>query len=101
MPSRSEDSTPIRARRIAASSRLRPPRSQLATSSDFGGHSGTLAQPSVYRPEVSDPTFATPEEAAVADFPSKYVRVESVTYSRDGERAKVALLTNEEPYLYP
>jgi hypothetical protein len=50
---------------------------------------------------VADPTFATPEEAAVADLPPRYVRVENVTYSRDGERAKVSLLTNEEPYLYP
>jgi hypothetical protein len=50
---------------------------------------------------VSEPTFATPEEAAVADFPPQYVRVEKVGYSRDGRRAKVTLLTNEEPYLYP
>ena len=50
---------------------------------------------------MPDPTFATPEEAAVADFPSKYVRVESDTYSGHGERARVALLTNEEPYVYP
>jgi hypothetical protein len=50
---------------------------------------------------VADPTFATPEDAAVADFPPKYVEVESVTYSHGGEQATVALLTNEEPYLYP
>jgi hypothetical protein len=50
---------------------------------------------------MADATFATPEEAAVADFPARYVGVESVTYSHGGERAKVALLTNEEPYLYP
>jgi hypothetical protein len=50
---------------------------------------------------VTDPTFASPEEAAVADFPSEYVSVENVTYSQDGKRATVALLTNEEPYLYP
>jgi hypothetical protein len=50
---------------------------------------------------VSDSTFATPEEAAVADFPPEYVRVASVSYSRDGRRATVSLLTNEEPYLYP
>jgi len=50
---------------------------------------------------VSDTTFATPEEAAVADFPAEFVRVESVSYSRDGRQAKVSLLTNEEPYLYP
>ena len=50
---------------------------------------------------MDDETFATPGEAAVADFPARYVRVESVTYSRKGGRAKVALLTNEEPYLYP
>jgi hypothetical protein len=50
---------------------------------------------------VEDAAFNTPEEAAVADFPSRYVRVESVSYSQDGRNAKVALLTNEEPYLYP
>jgi hypothetical protein len=50
---------------------------------------------------MEDPTFDTPEEAAVADFPSRYVRVENVAYSGDGDHAKVALLTNEEPYLYP
>jgi hypothetical protein len=50
---------------------------------------------------MADETFATPEEAAVADFPPQYVRVESVTYSRMGQRARMALLTNEEPYLYP
>src|SRR5205823_11761795 len=43
----------------------------------------------LYRPAVADETFATPEDAAVVDFPPQYVRVESVTYSRDGERAKV------------
>jgi hypothetical protein len=50
---------------------------------------------------MADRTFATPEEAAVVDFPPQYVRVDGATYSRGGERAKVALLTNEEPYLYP
>jgi len=55
----------------------------------------------LYRQGVSDTTFATPEEAAVADFPAEFVRVESVSYSRDGRQAKVSLLTNEEPYLYP
>jgi hypothetical protein len=50
---------------------------------------------------VDDPTFATPEEAAVVDFPTRYVRVEGVRYSSDGNRATVTLLTNEEPYLYP
>jgi hypothetical protein len=59
------------------------------------------AQARLYRPDVAEETFATPEEAAVVDFPPHYVRVEGVTYSRDGERAKVTLLTNEEPYLYP
>ena len=48
-----------------------------------------------------DATFATAEEAALADFPAQYVSVESVTYSHRGERARVALLTNEEPYVYP
>ena len=48
-----------------------------------------------------DYTFDTPEEAAVADFPPQYVRVEQVEYYDDGHRAMVSLLTNEEPYLYP
>jgi hypothetical protein len=30
---------------------------------------------------MAEATFATPEEAAVADFPPQYVNVESVTYS--------------------
>jgi hypothetical protein len=50
---------------------------------------------------VSEPTFRTPEEAAVIGFPPQYARVESVSYSSDGSRATVKLLTNEEPYLYP
>lgn len=50
---------------------------------------------------MAEETFATPEAAAVAHFPPQYVRVERVTYSHCGKRAKVALLTNEEPYLYP
>ena len=50
---------------------------------------------------MAEDGFATPEEAAVADFPSRYVRVERVCYSTDGNEATVALLTNEEPYLYP
>jgi hypothetical protein len=50
---------------------------------------------------VIEPTFASPEDAAVADFPPQYVQVESVSYSADGVKATVKLLTNEEPYLYP
>ena len=50
---------------------------------------------------MGDSTFATPEEAAVADFPPEYVRVASVSYSKDRRRATVSLLTNEEPFLYP
>jgi hypothetical protein len=50
---------------------------------------------------MTEPTFATPEDAAVADFPQQYVQVESVRYSRRGRKARVKLLTNEEPYLYP
>jgi hypothetical protein len=49
---------------------------------------------------VSEATFTTPEEAAVTDFPPRYARVESVSYSSDSSRATVKLLTNEEPYLY-
>jgi hypothetical protein len=45
--------------------------------------------------------FDTPEEAAVADFPPRYVRVEDVQYHDDGNCATVTLMTNEEPYLYP
>lgn len=46
---------------------------------------------------MADETFATPEDAAVTFFPPTFARVESVTYSRGGKRAKVALLTNEGP----
>jgi hypothetical protein len=48
-----------------------------------------------------DHTFDTPEEAAVAGFPSRYAGVESVEYHEHGNSAKVTLMTNEEPYLYP
>jgi hypothetical protein len=37
----------------------------------------------------------------VAAFPRRYVRVSKVIYSRSGDQAEVALLTNEERYLYP
>jgi hypothetical protein len=47
---------------------------------------------------VGDETFTTPEDAAVSGFPPTFARVENVTYSRDDERAKVALLTNDGPY---
>lgn len=50
---------------------------------------------------MNEPNFETPEEAAVADFPRRYVRVERVKYSWTRRRAKVTLLTNEEPYLHP
>src|SRR2546423_8963542 len=66
-----------------------------------GGHLRTLAQPRSNRRGVNEPTFTTPEEAAVADFPPQYVRVDKVSYSQHGRRAKVTLLTNEQPYLYP
>lgn len=46
-------------------------------------------------------SFATPKQAAVATFPARYVRVRQLEISRDGGEAKVSLLTNEEPYLYP
>lgn len=46
-------------------------------------------------------TFDTPEEAAVADFPARYVRVEDVEYHRDGNASTVTLMTSEEPYLCP
>ena len=64
-------------------------------------HNAALTQARLYRRDVTEATFPTPEEAAVADFPPQYVSVQSVTYSHDGNCAKVALLTNEEPYLYP
>ena len=50
---------------------------------------------------MDDETFATPEEAAVTGFPQRYVRVDEVSYSDDGNEALVTLMTNEEPYLYP
>jgi hypothetical protein len=58
----------------------------------------------LYASGVTDDSFTTPEEAAeaaLADIPQKYVRVEGVSYSDDGKSAVVTLLTNEEPYLYP
>ena len=48
-----------------------------------------------------DKGFATPEEAAAPEIPPRYVRVLSVKYHPDGQRAVVELLTNEEPHLYP
>jgi hypothetical protein len=54
-----------------------------------------------YVPPVAEESFASPEEAAMAAFPPRYVRVEGVESFRDGNEARVALLTNEEPYLYP
>jgi hypothetical protein len=48
-----------------------------------------------------DAGFDTPEEAAAPEIPSRYVRVVDVSYSPDGKRAVVDLLTNEEPYVYP
>ena len=50
---------------------------------------------------MTEARFATPEDAAVADFPPQYVRVESISHSDGGRKATVKLLTNEEPYLYP
>jgi hypothetical protein len=52
----------------------------------------------LYAPAVADASFATPAEAAEAgfsDIPSKYVRVETVSYSDDGGSAVVTVLTNE------
>lgn len=44
--------------------------------------------------------YATPEEAALADFDLRYARVvRTVFYGPDD--AEVELATNEEPYLYP
>ena len=45
--------------------------------------------------------FETPEEAAAADFPPRFVRIDRVRYHEDCKHAVVELLTNEEPYLYP
>jgi hypothetical protein len=52
---------------------------------------------------MTEETFSTPEEAATSDWdaPSRFLRVESVSYSEGGQTATVTLLTNEEPYLYP
>ena len=62
------------------------------------GHTVVDAFPVI---EDGDREYATPEEAAVAAFPRRYVRVSKVIYSRSGDQAEVALLTNEERYLYP
>ena len=43
----------------------------------------------------------TPEQAALAGWDSRYARVDGVSYSAKGRKARVKLLTNEEPYLYP
>ncbi len=50
---------------------------------------------------VEEPGFATPDEAARGDIPARYARVAGVTYSAERNEARVTLLTNEEPYLYP
>jgi hypothetical protein len=47
------------------------------------------------------PGYPTPEEAATREIPKRYFRVESVTYSNDGNSATVELVTNEEPVLHP
>jgi hypothetical protein len=54
-----------------------------------------------YEPPWDEPGFETPDEAAAPEIAPRYVRVVSVKYSRDGDRAVVELLTNEEPRLYP
>lgn len=36
-----------------------------------------------------------------ATIPAKYAKVQSVEYSVNGREARVTLLTNEEPYVYP
>lgn len=45
-------------------------------------------------------TFATPEEAALADFDARYARVVRVTFTGIDE-ALVKLATNEELIIYP
>lgn len=50
--------------------------------------------------EEKDETFATPEDAALADFDPRYAGVVRVTFNSPDE-AVVELATNEEPYLYP
>src|SRR5258708_5148450 len=86
-------------RHVSSHDEARQHRSRLESGCNSGVR--TLAQArTIYRRCVSEPTFTTPEEAALTDFPPKYARVESVSYSLDGSRATVTLLTNEEPYLY-
>jgi hypothetical protein len=45
--------------------------------------------------------YATAQEAARGDIPSRFARVEDVSYSADGKKATVVLLTNEPPVDYP
>ena len=51
--------------------------------------------------EWGEPGFETPEEAAASEIPPRYVRVLGVTYSADGDKATVDVLTNEPPRTYP
>lgn len=51
--------------------------------------------------EVREDGYATPEEAALAGWDTRYARVHEVSYAANGKEARVTLLTNEEPYLYP
>lgn len=47
------------------------------------------------------PGYATPEEAALDGWDTRYARVVDVSLSSDGSEARVTLMTNEEPHLYP
>jgi hypothetical protein len=48
-----------------------------------------------------DSGYATPEAAALIGWDTRYARVDKVTYSEDGSQARVTLLTNQEPFIYP
>jgi hypothetical protein len=51
--------------------------------------------------EDLDSGYATPAAAALIGWDTRYARVDEVTYSEDGSQARVTLLTNEEPFVYP
>jgi hypothetical protein len=51
--------------------------------------------------DAEDNGYATPEDAALAGWDTRYARVDEVTYAAGGSEARVTLLTNEEPHLYP
>lgn len=51
--------------------------------------------------EEPEDGYATHEMASLIGWDTRYARVDEVTYSQDGSQARVTLLTNEEPFVYP